>query len=45
VYRNLNGFDQKLKFSSWIYRISHNQVISHWRKVTRYPLSSMKRAE
>ncbi|MDD5489902.1 MAG: sigma-70 family RNA polymerase sigma factor, partial [Candidatus Moranbacteria bacterium] len=25
VYRNLNDFDQKLKFSSWIYRIAHNQ--------------------
>ena len=32
VYRNLYGFDTSLKFSSWIYRISHNQVVSHWRK-------------
>lgn len=32
VYRNLNGFDQKLKFSSWIYRISHNEAISSYRK-------------
>jgi RNA polymerase sigma-70 factor, ECF subfamily len=32
VYRNLNDFDLDLKFSSWIYRIAHNQVISHWRK-------------
>lgn len=32
VYRNLNDFDTDLKFSSWIYRIAHNQVISHWRK-------------
>lgn len=32
VYRNLNGFDPKLKFSSWIYRITHNEVISHYRK-------------
>ena len=32
VYRNLEGFDQSLKFSSWIYRIAHNQTISHFRK-------------
>ncbi len=32
VYLNLNDFDQDFKFSSWIYRIAHNQVISHFRK-------------
>ncbi len=32
VYRNLNEFDDSLKFSSWIYRITHNQVISEYRK-------------
>jgi len=32
VYRNLNGFDQQLKFSSWIYRIAHNEAISSYRK-------------
>jgi RNA polymerase sigma-70 factor (ECF subfamily) len=32
VYRNLNGFDSKLKFSSWIYRIAHNEAISSYRK-------------
>ncbi len=31
VYRNLNDFDQSLKFSSWIYRITHNKVISYYR--------------
>ncbi len=31
VYKNLNDFDASLKFSSWIYRITHNQVISHHR--------------
>ena len=29
VYRNLNGFNQKLKFSSWIYRIAHNEVLNY----------------
>ncbi len=32
VYLNLNDFNPDLKFSSWIYRIAHNQVISHFRK-------------
>jgi len=32
VYQNLNDFDPELKFSSWIYRITHNQVVSHHRR-------------
>ena len=32
VYRHLNGFDQRLKFSSWIYRIAHNEVINFAKK-------------
>ncbi|MEI8143651.1 MAG: RNA polymerase sigma factor [Candidatus Berkelbacteria bacterium] len=37
IYRNLNEFDQKLKFSSWAYRIAHNEVISHYRKINSRP--------
>ena len=37
AYKNLNDFDQALKFSSWVYRITHNKVISHFRKVTARP--------
>jgi RNA polymerase sigma-70 factor (ECF subfamily) len=32
VYRNLNGFNRKLKFSSWIYQIAHNEIINQYRK-------------
>jgi len=32
TYFNLNGFNQKLKFSSWIYRIAHNQIINYYHK-------------
>lgn len=32
VYKNLNGFDPKLSFSSWVYRIAHNEAISWYRK-------------
>ncbi|MDD5071437.1 MAG: RNA polymerase sigma factor [Patescibacteria group bacterium] len=37
IYKNLNDFDTGLKFSSWAYRITHNQVISHYRKVKSRP--------
>ena len=30
IYRNLNGFNQKLKFSSWIYRIAHNEIVRQY---------------
>jgi RNA polymerase sigma-70 factor (ECF subfamily) len=32
VYKNLNGFDTSLSFSSWVYRIAHNEAISAYRK-------------
>ncbi|NTW15655.1 MAG: sigma-70 family RNA polymerase sigma factor [Candidatus Moranbacteria bacterium] len=32
AYRNLNDFDHDAKFSSWIYRIVHNQTIDTARK-------------
>lgn len=32
TYKNLNGYDQTLQFSSWIYRIAHNEAVSHFRK-------------
>lgn len=34
AYRNLNGFDTGLKFSSWIYRIAHNEAVNHMRRIT-----------
>jgi RNA polymerase sigma-70 factor (ECF subfamily) len=33
VYLNLNDFDSGLKFSSWIYAIARNQVISNHRRL------------
>ncbi len=36
IWKNLRGFDPSLKLSSWIYRIVHNQAVSHWRKQTAY---------
>jgi RNA polymerase sigma-70 factor (ECF subfamily) len=32
IYLNLRDFDTALKFSSWGYRIAHNEIISWYRK-------------
>lgn len=32
VYKNLNSFDTSLSFSSWIYRIAHNETMSWFRR-------------
>ncbi|OHA59047.1 MAG: hypothetical protein A2370_00810 [Candidatus Vogelbacteria bacterium RIFOXYB1_FULL_42_16] len=41
IYRNLNDFDHSLKFSSWIYRIAHNQVIDYWRRSRSRPMTAV----
>lgn len=41
VYKNLNGFDTSLSFSSWIYRIAHNEAISWYRKKNVRPEGHM----
>ncbi len=32
AYRNLNSFEQSLAFSSWIYRIAHNEAMTWFRR-------------
>lgn len=32
IYKNLNGYDSRLSFSSWAYRIAHNEAVSWYRK-------------
>lgn len=29
AFRNLNSYDTERKFSSWIYRIAHNEAVNH----------------
>lgn len=41
TYRNLNGFDTSLQFSSWMYRIAHNEAISWYRKKNVRPEGHM----
>lgn len=38
VYVNINDYDADLKFSSWLYRIAHNEAISFYRKKSVRPL-------
>lgn len=35
VFVNLQGFNQKLKFSSWIYRIAHNEAVNLIKKKSK----------
>ena len=37
TYVNVNGFDPKQKFSSWVYRIAHNESVSWLRKKKARP--------
>lgn len=37
TYYNLNEFNSELKFSSWIYRITHNQTVNEIRKKVSRP--------
>jgi len=42
TYFNLNGFDKELQFSSWIYRIAHNETVSAIRKKVVRPSISLE---
>lgn len=35
-FQNLHSFNTKLKFSSWIYRIAHNEAINLFKKESKY---------
>lgn len=37
AYQNLNDFDKNLKFSSWIYRIAHNETVTYLRRLSARP--------
>lgn len=37
IYQNINNFDTDLKFSSWVYRIAHNEVIDNYRRKQSRP--------
>lgn len=41
AYKNLNSFDTSLSFSSWIYRISHNEAMTWFRRRSVRPEGNM----
>lgn len=41
VYLNLRGFNTRLSFSSWVYRIAHNEMVSWYRKRKVRPEGNM----
>ena len=45
VYQNLQGFDIKRKFSSWIYRIAHNESVNYIKKKSRFKFLSIEQNE
>ncbi len=37
IYQHLNEYESSLKFSSWAYRVAHNHVVDHFRKISARP--------
>ena len=44
TFVHLNDYDHSLQFSSWIYRIAHNEIVSYFRKERSRP-SVLRRTE
>lgn len=42
VYNNIRSYDTKRKFSSWIYRIAHNEAVNFLKKRSRRKLISIE---
>ena len=38
TFVHLNDYDPSLQFSSWIYRIAHNEIVSYFRKEKSRPI-------
>jgi RNA polymerase sigma-70 factor, ECF subfamily len=38
TYKNIKGFDTGRKFSSWLYRIAHNELVNALKKRSKRPL-------
>lgn len=41
IYRKINEYDEKMKFSSWAYRIAHNRTVDYFRGASVRPQTSM----
>jgi RNA polymerase sigma-70 factor, ECF subfamily len=45
VYVNLAGYNPSLKFSSWLYRIAHNEAVNLIAKKSKYRLNPIESEE
>ncbi len=36
IYKSMSSFDNRKRFSSWIYRIAHNEAINHLKRRNRF---------
>jgi len=41
AYKNIQSFNPDLKFSTWIYAISHNELVNFLKKQKRWPVISI----
>jgi RNA polymerase sigma-70 factor (ECF subfamily) len=39
------GYEPSAKFSTWLFRIAHNRLIDHWRKMSREPVDPLHSGE
>ena len=39
TYQNIQSFDEKQRFSPWLYRIAHNSFINEWKKGRLRPIT------
>lgn len=44
AYTNLAGYNPKLKFSSWLYRIAHNEAVNLIRKKSKASITDLEKA-
>lgn len=42
AYKHLHRFDTSRKFSSWVYRIAHNESVNFLKKITRAKIESLE---
>lgn len=45
VYINLASYNPKMKFSSWLYRIAHNEAVNYIRKKSKHFTTDIEKVE
>ena len=45
VIRAAEGYEPTAKFTTWLFRIAHNRLVDHWRKMGREPVDPIAPAD